>query len=270
MNYRHIFHAGNFADVFKHIVLVLLTQSFFRKETAFCYLDTHAGIGSYDLSSAPAQKSKEYENGIKKLFQAKNPPELIREYLAAITSHQQYPGSPELVKRLIRPQDRMILNELHPEDYETLKTHFAHNKQVAVHHQDGYQSLKAFLPPKEKRGLILIDPPYEKTNELTQLTSILQQTLKRFETGVYAIWFPIKHRHSIERFYQDLKNKISRPMLTCELSIYPENLATHLNGCGMLIINPPFQIDQQLNTVLPWLWEQLSVNHQGQASVQLL
>lgn len=272
MNYRHIFHAGNFADVFKHIILVALTKAFFRKDTAFCYLDTHAGVGSYDLSSGPAQKGKEYENGIRKILSAKNVPELVQDYLSLLPDRKSrlYPGSPEIVRQLIRQQDRMVLSELHPDDYVTLKKHFAHNKQIAVHHQDAYLSLKAFLPPKEKRGLILIDPPYEQADEFAQLTTSLQEALKRFESGVYAIWYPIKHRPPIDRFYHQLKLKIERPMLACELSIYPDNQATQLNGCGMLIINPPFQLDQQLTPVVAWLWKQLSINQQGQSFVRLI
>lgn len=281
MNYRHLYHAGNFADVFKHIILIALTKSFLRKENAFCYLDTHAGIGKYDLSSEAAQKSKEYENGIVKILQAENPPELVQDYLKCINTLADargsdlteprpsgsgnfvYPGSPEIVKHFLRPQDRMILCELHAEDVKILKKNYPHNKQIAIHHQDGYQSLKALLPPKERRGLILIDPPYENTNEFSHIISALSQALKRFETGVYAIWYPIKDRDSIVRFHRELKATISRPMLISELMLYPDNLATHLNGCGMLIINPPFQLDQQIEKILPWLWKTLSVNNQG-------
>jgi 23S rRNA (adenine2030-N6)-methyltransferase len=201
MNYRHIYHAGNFADAFKHIILMLLTKSFLKKETPFCFLDTHAGIGHYDLMSVEAQKGKEYENGIKKIIEADDPPEAIREYIACIQNFNAkiadnecrlYPGSPEIVKAFLRPHDRMQLCELHPEDYKTLKKYFARHKQIAVHHQDAYQSFKALLPPKEKRGLILIDPPYENTNELSHLVTMLPQALSRFETGVYALWYPIR------------------------------------------------------------------------------
>jgi 23S rRNA (adenine2030-N6)-methyltransferase len=258
MNYRHSFHAGNFADAFKHIILIALIKSLQRKDTPFCYLDTHAGIGLYDLLTESTQKSKEYENGISKILTAENCPPLITEYISCIQQFnpnqlQFYPGSPEIVKYFLRPQDRMVLCELHPEDYQTLKKRYPHHKQIAIHHQDGYLGLKAFLPPKEKRGLILIDPPYEQTNEFSQLFSSLLSALKRFENGVYAIWYPIKNREAIARFYRELKEKISRPLLISELTIYPDDISSRLNGCGMIIVNPPFQLDIQLNEIIPWL-----------------
>jgi 23S rRNA (adenine2030-N6)-methyltransferase len=269
MNYRHIYHAGNFADAFKHIILISLLQSLQRKETGFCYLETHAGIGRYELTSSAAQKSKEFENGIKKIFNGANPPVLIQDYLASVKKLNPeetldlYPGSPYFAKQFLRPQDRMVLSELHPEDYQTLKNFFARDKQVAVHHQDGYQSLKAFLPPKERRGLILIDPPYEKPDELAALPGILAQTMKRFETGLYAVWFPIKTRAQLKYFYRQLEVKINKPMLLAELCIYSESVPTQLNGCGMLIVNPPWQFDQEVKLLLPWLWKTLSINNQG-------
>lgn len=270
MNYRHAYHAGNFADVFKHIVLVALTKAFLRKDTAFCYLDTHAGVGYYDLAAEAAQKSKEYAGGVSKILAAPTPPALITDYLNCLKPHKKvpaasfYPGSPFIVKHFLRPDDRMILSELHPEDYQQLKKVFSQDKQVAVHHLDGYQSLKAFLPPKQKRGFVLIDPPYEQTGEFEQLLKEIPAALNRWETGVYAIWYPIKNRTAEERFLRSLRDKINRPMLIAELSIYPENLAINLNGSGMVIINPPWQLEQELQAILPWLWQVLSVDKQGQ------
>ncbi len=271
MNYRHIFHAGNFADVFKHILLMLLTQSFLRKETPFCYLDTHAGVGRYDLQSEKTQKSKEYENGIQKLLTASNAPLSIREYLALIPKNGCfYPGSPEIVRHFLRQQDRMVLCELHPEDYLNLKKNFAHYKNIGVHHQDAYQGLKAFLPPKEKRGLILIDPPYEDAQEFSRLVAGLSKALQHFANGVYAIWYPIKNRQAVDYFLATLKNTISKPILNCELSIYAEDIVTSLSGCGMAIINPPFQFDQQLQEIMPWLWQTLSIHKQGRYQIKTL
>jgi 23S rRNA (adenine2030-N6)-methyltransferase len=272
MNYRHSYHAGNFADVFKHIILMALTSTLLRKDKAFCYLDTHAGIGLYDLRSNAAQKSQEFVNGIQKVREQKDPPPLIQEYLRCVQTlpAHHYPGSPYIVQQLLRPQDRMVLTELHGEDWQQLKNNFYYDKQVAVHHHDAYQALKAFLPPKERRGLVLIDPPYEIPNELTQITTALTEAVKRWDTGIYALWYPIKERRSIERFHQTLKQKISQPMLVVELSIYPENLNTHLNGNGMLIVNPPWQIDQQIKDVLPWLWKTLSPTGQGRYDIKAL
>lgn len=270
MNYRHSYHAGNFADVFKHIILVSLIQSLLRKENAFCYLETHAGVGCYDLFAETTQKSKEFENGIQKIVSASNPPALIQDYLSCIqtlnnTSNvlRYYPGSPYFAKYFMRPQDKIILSELHPEDVQLLRKNFPRDKQIAIHHQDGYQSLKAFLPPKEKRGLVLIDPPYEKNNELKSLPGLLTQTINRWETGIYALWYPIKTEQQNKLFHKELKTGIQRPYLTAELCIYSNEFATQLNGSGMLIINPPWQLDQQLENILPWLWHVLSIDNQG-------
>lgn len=276
MNYSHSYHAGSFADVFKHTLLVSLIQSMQRKDNAFCYLDTHAGIGVYDLSSLAAQKTKEYQSGIKLLLQQQDAYDFLSTYLNCIKKVNfesflhYYPGSPCIVRSLLRPQDRMVLSELHPKAYQTLKDQFARDKQASIHLLDGYQSLKAFLPPKERRGLILIDPPYEKPDEFTQLTTVLPEALKRFATGVYAIWYPIKDRAPLERFYQSLKETIPQPILIAELSIYPETTAQHLNGSGMLIINPPWQLDVQIQSYLPRLWSILSQNNLGQQRVFML
>lgn len=273
MNYNHSYHAGNFADVFKHTILMSLIKSMQRKENAFCYIDTHAGTGLYDLSSLAAKKGKEYAAGIGLLLKQKTPIDSIKTYLDCVQKFnpqpvlRYYPGSPSIAQSLLRSQDRMVLTELHPRVYQTLKDRFAHDKQVTTQSLDGYQSLKAFLPPKERRALILIDPPYEQPNELAHIASILPLALKRFATGVYAIWYPIKDRPPIERFYQTLKDSIEQPILITELSIYPETSAQHLNGCGMVIINPPWQLDDQINSYLPQLWSILSPQGLGQQRV---
>ncbi len=260
MNYRHAYHAGNFADVFKHVTLVALLQSFFHKETPICYFDTHAGAGNYDLSSNAAQKNKEFELGIGKIFSEKNPPELIKQYLSAIKNPKTYPGSPLIAKHFLRPEDRMVLTELHPEEYQYLKKLFANQAQVEVHHQNGYQALKAFLPPKEKRGLVLIDPPYEKNDEYPELTKGLSEALKRWETGVYAIWYPIKKANQPHPL-RELKT--NRPILTAELAIYPLDVPLELNACGMTIINPPWKLAETLETVVPWLYERLKCDNKA-------
>lgn len=278
MNYRHSYHAGNFADVFKHIILTALIKSLLRKDSAFCYLDTHAGIGNYDLQSSTAQKGKEYANGIGKILQQPNPPDLVKHYVDLVRANnpitsdplRYYPGSPQIVRQLLRPSDRMVLCELHEEDYHLLKTAFPHDKQVGIHHQDGYQALKAFLPPKERRGVVLIDPPYEDPDEFIHLLSALPKAIERWETGIYAVWYPIKEKRSIERFHRSLKLKIERPMLVSELTLFPENTSTQLNGNGLLIINPPWQLDQEIKEILPWLWQVLSPNKQGRYEIKTL
>lgn len=274
MNYRHIYHAGNFADVTKHIILTLLITALTRKSTPFCYIDTHAGIGYYDLFSEFASKKKEYQNGIEKIIQAENPPPAVKQYIRAVhqinnqltgakfASLRFYPGSPMIVRSLIRANDRIIVSELHPEDYQTLKNTFAHDKAVSCHHLDGFLSLKAFLPPREKRGLVLIDPPYENPSEFSHILHALSSAMKRWKNGIYAIWYPIKESKEVARFHQSLQEMIDLPILGVELTIYPD-LPQHLNGCGLVIINPPYQFDEDVDKILPWLWKSLTINQQG-------
>ncbi len=273
MNYRHSYHAGNFTEVFKHVILIGLVQHLLKKESSFCYLDTHSGTGCYDLLSEAAQKTQEFTLGIAKIYSEKNPPDFVKDYLQCVkkinpnSELQFYPGSPYFVKEMLRKQDRMILSELHPEDYQLLKNFFPHDKQVAVHHQDGYQSLKAFLPPKERRSLVLIDPSYESSDEFEKLLKWLPETIKRWETGIYAIWYPIKNRSATDRFLKSLKEKIKHPFMIAELSIFPEDTSLQLNGCGMAIINPPWQFDLKMQGVLSWLWHRLSIDNKGRFSL---
>lgn len=275
MNYRHSYHAGNFADVFKHVVLVALLQSLQRKETAYCYVDTHAGTGGYDLHGREAKKTQEYTSGIARILkQKKNAPAEIQAYLAAVQSVNSmesnmkdtprfYPGSPCIARHLLRSQDRMILMELHPEDVLLLKQEFSGDKQVAVHEEDGYLGLKAFIPPKEKRGLVLIDPPYEQQHEIDQITKTLKMALKRWETGIYAIWYPLKEKYFNQNFHRRLNFLKNEKVLFAELSIYPEDSPITLNGSGMAIINPPWQLAEKLQVLLPWLWRALSPEKTG-------
>ncbi len=281
MNYRHGYHAGNFTDVVKHVCLVAIILSLQKKTTPFCYLDTHAGTGIYDLFSTEAQKSKEYLNGVEKIIQQPDPPEIVQTYLHSVhhvnsrysgtkvAALNYYPGSPLLARELLRADDRMIACELHAEEYRTLKNTFANDRQVAVHHTDGFLGLKAFLPPNEKRGFILIDPPYENPDEFTRIAHSLHPALKRFGSGVYAIWYPIKEKPQLERFYRALKTDIEQEILAAELTIFPD-LPNHLNGTGLVIINPPWQLDKTLNNLMPWLWNALTINKQGSFRVHYL
>lgn len=274
MNYKHVYHAGSFTDVFKHVIVFSLLKLLQRKDNAFCYIDTHAGAGYYDLFSDFANKTKEYQGGIEKLIQHDKPPALIKEYLddihhinnrllnAKFASLRYYPGSPLIARQLLRPHDRIIASELHPEEYQALRNTFAGDKQVAIHHTDGFLGLKAFLPPNERRGLVLIDPPYEDPDEFTRLAHTLPVALKKWQTGIYAIWYPIKESAKVEQFYHALKDSIQKPILAVELTIYPD-LPQHLNGSGMVIINPPFQFEHALQDIVPWLWKALTINGQG-------
>jgi 23S rRNA (adenine2030-N6)-methyltransferase len=269
MNYRHIYHAGNFADVFKHILLISLIQSLQRKPKPFCYVDTHAGIGCYDLTVPEALKTGEFQQGIAKLWTLTQVPEIVATYLALVRQYNRhsqlrfYPGSPVLVKMLLREQDRMLLCELHPEDVQQLQQVFWQEKQVIIQPQNGYQILKAFLPPAERRGLVLIDPPFENLSEFDDAVKALTTAYQRWQTGIYALWYPIKVRDAVVKFHRHLSHTGIAKLLIAELCIYPDDIPLGLNGAGLVIVNPPWQFEEQLQMLLPWLWRELAVKQKG-------
>lgn len=270
MNYRHAYHAGHFADVFKHIVLVTVVQALQKKDKPLCYLDTHAGIGLYNLTGAEAQKTKEYQTGIGQIIDntSKKPSE-IEAYLNTVRALNTdgklacYPGSPSVVQAMLRPADKMILTELHPTDFKALKTVFKGDKQVATHHLDGYQGLKAFLPPNPRRGLVLIDPPYESTAEFETILKNLRMALDRWKEGVYLIWYPVKSRPEINYFEHQLDRKIREPYIITEFNLFPDDSPFLLNGSGMVIINPPWQLADKLKPILSWLAQTLDKDNKG-------
>jgi 23S rRNA (adenine2030-N6)-methyltransferase len=269
LSYRHGFHAGNFADVFKHVILSLLVRAQLRKDKPFCYLDTHAGAGRYELGSTMAQKNREFAGGISRLWRLAEVPEAVRVYLEAVQALnpaaelKTYPGSPRIVRHFLRPQDRMVLCELHGKEAEHLQAEFEGDRLVATHHSDGYHGLKAFLPPLEKRGLILIDPAFELKDERARLLESILLAYKRFAGGVYAIWYPIQDRASVDWFHRQLVRSGIRNILAAELRIFDEDQSLRLNGSGMVIINPPWQLDEELKAVGPWLWNVLSPEGRG-------
>lgn len=263
MNYRHIFHAGNPADVMKHAVLALILDHLRAKPAPFCVLDTHAGIGRYDLTSEAARKTAESDEGIGRLFGHPLPHPALAPYLDAVQALNPdgalrwYPGSPRVARAALRPQDRMVLVELHPDDAHTLKAEFAGDRAVAVHQSDAYTALKAHLPPKEKRGLVLIDPPFEQPDEFARMAEGLALAHRRWSTGIFALWYPIKERAAVWRF-QDAVEKTGIPkVLIAELTWHPEDTHLRLNGSGLLIVNPPWQLDETLKGMLPALHDAL-------------
>ena len=276
MNYRHVYHAGNFADVVKHAVLALLLERLGDKPAPYCVLDSHAGIGRYDLASEPSLRTGEAAAGIGRLFAAlaageEAPPELAA-YLAAVTAFngglpgaglRWYPGSPRLARALMRPGDRLVLAEAHPEDSRALKREFAGDAQVQVHHRDGYEALGAFLPPPERRGLVLIDPPYEEPDEAERLVAGLAGAHRRWPTGVFALWYPIKERPWVWRLHEALAATGIRRQLAAELTIHSEDDWRRLNGCGMIVINPPWRLDGALSALLPRLHRALAASAGG-------
>lgn len=280
MNYRHAYHAGNFADVLKHSVLVGLIEALKQKQTPFCYIDTHAGRGRYDLHGEEALKTREFADGVLRLLEASRLPASLHVYLnlvRALNSSRAahdiavYPGSPLLASLLLREGDRAQLCELQPQEAAALREVFRSDSRVAVHERDGYEALKALLPPKEKRGLVLIDPPFEaQDGEFRLIEAALAQARTRWPTGIYAIWYPIKLRQQLSGFHRWLRQSGFGKVLLAELLLHPDNSALRLNGTGMVIINPPWKFDRQLEELLPVLVQHLAQGRFGQQRVEWL
>jgi 23S rRNA (adenine2030-N6)-methyltransferase len=282
MNYRHVYHAGNFADVVKHAVLALVIERLKQKPAAFRLVDTHAGSGSYDLSSEPAQKTGEWLGGIGRLIGPGAEPIpvapalLLKPYLGAVRGFNppgvinRYPGSPRIARALMRAQDRLVVNELHPEDADALRTGFGRDAQVKVLTLDGWTALKAVLPPVERRGVVLVDPPFEAPRELERLVKAIGEAVKRFATGVYLLWYPIKDRAPLRRFKRDLAASGLAKVMAAELFVRSPDDAGLLNGTGLIIINPPFELDRHLAVLLPFLAKRLAVEGAGRWSIEWL
>lgn len=276
MNYRHSYHAGNFADVFKHVLLALLLQSLRAKEKSFCYLDTHAGAGHYDLQGASAQKTGEYRQGIAHFWGCNDLPAAIVAYLDAVRVLNEngelryYPGSPRVAQHFLRPHDRMVLMDLHPDDAALLKQEFRGDQRVHVHCADGFSGLKAFLPPPEKRGLVLIDPPFEQSNEFKRLAEGLQTAYQRWNSGIFAAWYPLKDNFLVQRFHQQLIASGVRKILRVEMHLHSDPLPNILYGCGMVIVNPPWHMDDNLKELMPQLLAGLQPSGDGQVRVDWL
>ncbi|GAB4349917.1 MAG: 23S rRNA (adenine(2030)-N(6))-methyltransferase RlmJ [Oricola sp.] len=264
MNYRHIFHAGNFADVFKHIVLARVITYMQKKDAAFRLLDTHAGLGLYDLSSEQAQKTGEWKTGIGKVLDAADGApaevrELLAPYLEAVRACNPeggitfYPGSPMIARKLFRKQDRLTALELHPDDYAVLHSHFEGDIQVRCTKLDGWLGIKSHLPPKERRGIVLVDPPFEVYHEFFNILTALKEGHKRFATGTFLLWYPVKHRQGVAEFREELRAlKIPR-ILDTALEVRSSRDEVRFDGSGMIIVNPPYTLESELRTILPWL-----------------
>ncbi len=279
MNYRHAYHAGNFADVVKHVVLSLLLDYLKQKDKAFRVIDTHAGIGRYDLSSTEAQKTGEWQGGIGRLIDApfdKSAAALLAPYLEAVRSLnpdggvRKYPGSPLIARHLMRKQDRLSAIELHGDDAARLKTLFAGDFQTRVIELNGWLALGAHLPPKEKRGLVLIDPPFEEAGEFDRLVDGMQRAHKRWPGGIYALWYPIKDRKAIIAFRKALKQSGVAKLLDIEFEIRPASREPSLDGSGMVVVNPPFTLERDLRIVLPALHRLLAVEKPAHWSLEWL
>lgn len=272
MNYRHIYHAGNFADVLKHAVLALVIEHLKQKPAPFRVLDTHAGIGLYDLGSAEAQKTGEWHEGIGRILDAALPAgvgEILAPYLAVVQGENPggtvtcYPGSPMLARRLMRPGDVLVVNELHPEDHSALAALFARDRQTKVLNVDAWAALKAVLPPKERRGVVLVDPPFEEAGELERMVDGLREAHRRFATGTVLLWYPIKDARAIDAFRQAIAGLGLTKVLAAELRIRSGRDPSVLSGTGLVILNPPYLLDQKLGILLPYLAERLAQGSGG-------
>lgn len=267
MNYRHEYHAGSFADVFKHVILTVLLEAFQVKQTSLTYLDTHAGRGLYDLKSPEAQKLKEYRSGIERLMiyaQKNSPPECLNKYFELVKSLNidenitTYPGSPFIAESFLHEQDKMILSELHPEEFRYLKENIGRgDRRIAIHQMDAYLSMKAFLPPKTARGLVHIDPPFEKITELDAILAALKHSLIHWRMGNFMIWYPIKDKHTLKWFQQKII-ELNTQHLFIDFFMQHTDISSNLMGCGVTLINPPWKLKEQLEEkVLPYLTEAL-------------
>lgn len=269
MNYRHAFHAGNHADVLKHYVLSRLIALLSRKEAPFAYLDSHAGIGLYDLHGDQASRTGEWLEGIARLWQASDVPDPLLDYLEVIRAMnpdgelRHYPGSPELARLLTREQDRLHLNEKHPEDGRLLKENMHGDRRVAVHLGEGWYVPRALLPTREKRALLLIDPPFEQVDEMERCAQSLSEAISRMRQAVVAIWYPIKDLRQLSRFYRDLQKSKAPKLLRVELYVHPTDEAARLNGSGLVISNPPWGLEDELKQILPWLADLLGQSQGG-------
>lgn len=275
LSYRHAFHAGNHADVLKHFIEMQLLRYLAQKDKPFWYIDTHAGAGCYALDSGYAAQNAEYENGIALLWERDDLPAPLADYVALVKrinpdgQLKLYPGSPLVALELLREQDRMRLFELHPTDSEILQQNFArnivgHGTQVLMQTADGFAALKALLPPPPRRALVLIDPPYEDKQDYQHVVSALRDGLKRFSTGVYAVWYPQLQRAEARQLPEQLKQLPVKSWLHVALSVQaPSEDGFGMHGSGVFILNPPWLLHGVLQEVMPYLVKVLGQNGDG-------
>lgn len=282
LSYRHAFHAGNHADVLKHVVLIQLLRYLGQKDTPYMYIDTHAGAGAYVLDTGYATKSAEYETGIAKLWDRRDLPPAVADYVQLVKDMnpggkmRYYPGSPYCAEKVTRMEDRIRLFELHPSDSKILEENFrkleaddaangrragGRGKRVMINRGDGFDGLKALLPPPSRRGLVLIDPPYEVKDDYRRVRDTLKDALSRFATGTYAVWYPVLQRMESRQMPDKLKRLPCNGWLNVTLSISgptPDGFGLH--SSGMFVINPPWTLEPMLREIMPYLVEALGVD----------
>lgn len=282
MNYRHAYHAGNFADVLKHSVLALILQHLKLKDRPFRVIDTHAGIAHYDLTGPQAAKTGEWHDGIGRLLGAREASirgdvaVYLEPYLQAVRDLNsggdlaRYPGSPRVALALMRTTDRLVANELHPEDAATLDDAIGGDRRVKVLALDAYIALKSLLPPPERRGVVLIDPPFEARDEFSQLVRGLREATRRFASGIYVVWYPLKDRNAVAAFHDEIIAARYAKAMAMELNVGATPIAFALNACGLIIINPPHTLKGAVETLLPYFAQHLAQGHGAASHVHWL
>lgn len=278
LSYRHAFHAGNHADVLKHSTLTLLLDSFKRKDKPFVYIDTHAGAGLYDLHGKWAGQTGEAEWGIGRLRAQQAAWPGLEAYFQVLEQHntdgewRYYPGSPEIAAQLLRARDRLILSELHNNEISVLRGNMRGDKRIAIHHRDGFEALPALLPPTPRRGLVLIDPPYELKEDYRRVVDTLQKAYKRWATGTYVVWYPLlaRQRDHSQILLKKLAKSEFSSLLVAELEVEARQTDTGMHGSGLAIINAPWQLDQQLKAIVPRFSNVLALTEESKWRVEWL
>ncbi|WP_417771148.1 23S rRNA (adenine(2030)-N(6))-methyltransferase RlmJ [Stappia sp.] len=263
MNYRHAFHAGNIGDVLKHMVFARVITYLQSKPGGFRIIDTHAGLGRYDLTKGDAQRTGEWRQGVGRVLEADMPKkvaEILAPWLDVVRGMEEnakklsvYPGSPLLARKLMREQDRLTVTELHPDDFQKLAELFAGDVHVKAIELDGWNALRGFVPPKEKRGIVLIDPAFEETNEFEKLATGLYKGWRRWGTGCFIAWYPIKDKKTVKRFYDAMSVSGIERIMVAEHFAGQARADGPMMGSGLIMINPPWTLKGELDTVLPWL-----------------
>lgn len=265
MNYRHAYHAGNFADVFKHAALAALLLRMQARPKPLCFLESHAGAGIYSLGSPEARRGSESAEGIVRLADITPRSAALAAYLRVIDGLEQngeglrvYPGSPLIAAGLLGADDRLVLTEKLPEEAEVLRRLFHHDERVAVHCRDGWEAIGALLPPTPRRGLLLVDPPYEAPDDLRRASDALDRARRRWPVGVLAAWYPIKDRRTLKAFYRAVAGPVAGGVLRAELPVRPDDNPAGLNGSGLIISAPPWGLEKDLRQLLDELWPLLA------------
>lgn len=276
LSYRHAFHAGNFADVLKHSVLTLVLEYMTRKDKGFYYIDSHSGAGMYSLNDDYAQKTGEYKDGIAKIIAADDIPKALEPYIELIKSlndHSElnyYPGSPGIAKQFVRRQDSSHLFELHPTDIEHLTSFCQRWNKSHVKQSDGYQGILSLIPPPSRRGVVLIDPPYELKDDYQKAVKTIIQAYKKFATGTYILWYPVVKRELVDKMVNDFTTSDVKNVLQVEFCQSPDTDEYGMTGTGLFIVNPPWQLTAQLESILPYLKKKLGQNNSSYSLTQLI